>query len=91
MCGVRSDVNESGIAAFGEGKPKDLELSMNEYERPIIHAYQSNSAVAQPAEPYIRSLAEVLESLAGPLTPREPVRITWSDDLQLPVANRYSA
>jgi hypothetical protein len=64
---------------------------MNDLERPIIHAYQTNSAVAQPTEPYIRSLAEVLESLAGPPAQRDPVRITWSDDLQLPVANRYSA
>ncbi len=84
-------MNESGIAAFGEGKPKDLELSMNDSERPINTVFQINGAVAQTAEPYIRSLAEVLESLAGPPVPREPVRITWSDDLQLPVANRYSA
>ena len=64
---------------------------MNDSERPMNTVFQFNSAVAQTAEPYIRSLAEVLESLAGAPVPREPVRITWSDDLQLPVANRYSA
>jgi hypothetical protein len=64
---------------------------MNDSERPILNAYPVDSAVAQTAEPYIRSLAEVLESLAGPTAQRDPVRITWSDDLQLPVANRYSA